>query len=225
MKERPNPIKDATVLILSGALVILVAAVVAAAFFMPPKPLAGSAVKVIVKAESGAVAGHGSGVVISDSYIITAAHVVAGISNGADIRFDDGRTAHADVLWQNPDYDVALLRFTITPADISSANLICRTPGVGEAVYTVGNPLSNDFLTQWGHVSGTPRRAGDWPIIVHLDMTVAPGNSGGPLFDDRGNVVGIVVGMLLMPGFTGGSPLAISTAVPASVVCMLMARA
>lgn len=201
---------------------LVVAALFAVAAFMPapsPAPRAGPAVKLIVEG------GHGSGVVIPGGYILTAAHVATGATDGrVDVVTDAGGSFAASVLWLNKAYDVALLRLDAAPDDIGTAPLLCRTPPVGEPVRIVGSPLHEDFISGWGRVSGGYRQSGRWNAVVWLDMAVAPGDSGGPVYDERGGVVGIVVGMAMLPGLAGGSPLAMAAAVPASVVCMLMAR-
>jgi len=191
----------------------------------PRHSVAGSAVKIIITGANGKETAHGSGVILAGDYIITAAHVVADAKDGATILTDAGISHHATVLWASKDYDVALLRFEASPDDIAPAPLACRTPALGEHVRTVGNPLTQDFITSWGRVGGASRKTGPWAVIIELDMTVAPGNSGGPVYDEAGNVVAIIVGMFAVPNMLGSSPLAMTAAVPASAICMLMARA
>jgi serine protease Do len=207
------------VAIASIAAVALIGATAAVVPTAPPHPTAGPAVKVVVDG------GHGSGVVIAGGYVVTAAHVAVDAGRTHDVVTDAGGSFSATVLWMNKDYDVALLRFDGTPEDITPAPLDCRTPLLGEPVRIVGSPLREDFISGWGRVSGSARRSGPWQTVVWLDLAAAPGDSGGPVYDDAGSVVGIVVGLLAMPGVASSAPLAMVAAMPAAVVCMLMARA
>ena len=168
--------------------------------------------------------GHGSGVHIGNGYILTAAHVV-GIKKEMDLKLSDGSAAKADVLWVNSDYDIALMRASVPLS--KSSHLQCREPYVGEEVSAIGNPMEFEFVSAFGRISGGSRGFGHWKSVVITDMTTVMGASGGPMFDSRGNVVGIVVGVGVMPlpaGFTIVPALTgYGVAVPGDEICNLLA--
>jgi len=175
---------------------------------LPPVALAGASVLI----EAGG--GTGSGVHIGNGYILTANHVIDGATTIA-VKTDDGRSLTPELMWSNKAYDIALLR--LDPDGISSRDLRCTDPLRGDSVWSLGNPLGLRFVAFYGHVSGSARPIGEWALVLPLDLTIAPGNSGGPLIDTAGRVVGIVVASMR------GVP--IGAAVPSSAVCRLMGRA
>jgi S1-C subfamily serine protease len=166
--------------------------------------------------------GMGSGVHIGKGFIVTAAHVVKGQTE-VTIKTHVGQEAKAAVLWASSQYDVALLR---TEASIPAADLDCRTAQVGSTVVAIGNPLGMDFISSYGKIAGEPREFADtWKSVFVTDLTVIMGNSGGGVFSEDGQLVGIVVGVLGVPGANESkSYLGLSTVVPSSVVCRLMGR-
>lgn len=183
----------------------------------PADPPKGAVVKIEVDG------GHGSGAHIGNGYILTAAHVI-GTAQTAQVKTDDGQKREAAVLWVNTKYDVALIR-VFKHHDISVAPLDCRIPKVGEAVRGYGNPLIIEFMQSWGRVGSKQAQFGNWAEAIVLDMTVAPGMSGGPVFDSAGRVVGIMVGLPLMRLGLTPSAVPFTFAVPARTACNLMGRA
>jgi serine protease Do len=129
--------------------------------------------------------GAGSGIIWSgDGLIITNAHVARG--SGAKVSLWDGSTYEASVLNRDARRDLASLK-------IAASGLPAATPGnsnalrVGELVIAVGNPLGFIGALTTGVVHSLPGRQ-RW---VAADVRLAPGNSGGPLADAQGRVVGI----------------------------------
>lgn len=176
-------------------------------------PLPTSIVKVLVGQ------GHGSGVHIGGGYVLTAAHVTQG--KEVKLRLTDGSEIAAEVLWENKTYDVALLR---TEAKLAASPLACRTAAVGERLTAHGNPLSFEFVSADGKVSGAAREFGHWKRVLPVDMTIVMGMSGGGVMDAHGNVVGISVGVMVaslmgFPSLTG-----FGAVVPSSVICNLMGK-
>ena len=158
--------------------------------------------------------GHGSATHIGNGYFLTAAHVIK-----------DGKTplvdmSESEVLWVNKKYDVALLKSDGENND--HLNLDCREPEVGERISMSGNPLNLESVTTWGQVSGSPREVGPWALVSPINAAIAPGMSGGALMDEGGNLIGVNVGVMVMPVGSAGGPVGIGYSVPASVVCMLM---
>jgi serine protease Do len=142
--------------------------------------------------------GGGSGVVItSDGFILTSAHVLAGVARGS-AAFPDGREFAIDIVGTDPLSDLAVVR-------ASGSSLTAATLGdaaklrVGQLVVAIGNPLGFAGSVTAGVVSAVgrsfPTRAGSVTRIVEnviqTDAALHPGNSGGALADSRARVVGI----------------------------------
>jgi len=134
--------------------------------------------------------GNGSGVIWqSDGLIVTNAHVVRG--SGARVQLWDGREFEAAVIARDPRLDLAALRIpagelpAAEPADSSQLR-------PGELAIAIGNPLGfvGALTTGVVHAVGPLRGAGS-PPWVQASVRLAPGNSGGPLADARGRVIGI----------------------------------
>lgn len=177
---------------------------------------ADATVKVITKG------GHGSGFHIGDGYLITAAHVV-GSAEKVSLKTSLGGSTEAEVLWSNKAYDVALLRLS-GPAELQTAPLVCRVPQIGEAITAKGNPATAEFITVWGKVAGSERSFGPWRSVVVTNIATVPGQSGGPVFDAGGNVIGVTVGVMASPVGFSVSLVGIGYVVPARTVCDLLAR-
>ena len=147
--------------------------------------------------------GIGSGVVINgDAEVLTALHIVEGATD-LQIAFADGTRTAATVAGVEPDMDIAVLTPAappglIVPATIGSASSM----RVGDEVFAVGNPLGLAGSMSAGVVSGLQRNfrpsGREEPIrgLIQFDAAVNPGNSGGPLLDRGGRVVGIVTGLI-----------------------------
>ena len=140
------------------------------------------------------VPGSGSGVVIhEDGYIVTNNHV---ISNGleAEVHFSDQSTLVAEIVAQDPDTDLALLKVE-TDHKLPSATFgDSSTVKVGQWVLAVGNPFGLDRTVTLGVVSGIGREnmnLSRYENFIQTDASINPGNSGGPLFNLRGEVIGI----------------------------------
>ena len=135
--------------------------------------------------------GEGSGFVISpDGYILTNAHVVAD-ANDVTVRMTDRREYRAKVVGMDRRTDVAVLK-------IDAKNLPVVQVGdprglkAGEWVIAIGSPFGFENSVTAGIVSATARSLSDaYTPFIQTDVAVNPGNSGGPLFNLRGEVVGI----------------------------------
>lgn len=132
--------------------------------------------------------GSGSGVVLHEGQIITNAHVAM----GDDIAVEtwDGISHRAQIGRQDPHTDLALLQ--ADGIDAPPASLSNVEPKPGQAVIAVGNPMGFVGAVSSGfvHAVGTLRGLG-WRRWVQADVRLAPGNSGGPLADVYGQIVGI----------------------------------
>ncbi|HWS74832.1 MAG TPA: trypsin-like peptidase domain-containing protein, partial [Quisquiliibacterium sp.] len=147
--------------------------------------------------------GTGTGVVIHEQGIIlTNLHVVAG-ARRVQVVFDDGLESEATVVSVQPENDLAVLKAHTLPDDLVAATL--RSSGdlvPGDRVVAVGFPFGIGPSVSSGVVSGLEReyRSEDGERVlgrlIQFDAAANPGNSGGPLVTDEGEVVGIVTGIL-----------------------------
>ena len=140
----------------------------------------------------------GSGVVINAAgAVLTALHVVDG-ANRIQLGFADGTTSGATVLVTKPESDIAVLAPDRLP-DLVVPAVMAGPPPVGDAVYAVGNPLGLTHSLTAGVVSATdrsiPTGRGQLSGLIQFDAAVNPGNSGGPLLNRAGQVVGIVTAL------------------------------
>lgn len=146
--------------------------------------------------------GLGSGVIIDDrGNILTSLHVVANASD-IEVTFADGTQSSALVVNSQPENDIAVLSPSQPPAQIVPATL--GNPNamkVGDEAYAVGNPFGLYGSMSAGIISGfertfqPPDNAKKLEGLIQIDAAVNPGNSGGPLLNRYGQVVGIVVGI------------------------------
>ena len=154
-------------------------------------------VSVDVAATSQAGPGGGSGFVVDEAgHIVTNQHVVDGAED-ISVRFADGARREAEVVGQDPSTDVALIkvdapREALEPLTLGDSNSV----GVGEPVIAIGNPLNVGISVTTGIVSGLGRpikAPNNYTIndAVQTDAAMNPGNSGGPLLDSRGTVIGV----------------------------------
>lgn len=165
--------------------------------------------------------GHGSGVHIGGGYIITAQHVV---EDRAEMEVEDskGKKQKGTIYWTNKTYDLALVHVG-EYSGLGTSQLSCKpTLSIGESVKIIGNPFSMRFVRMWGRIAGIRQGRADWTDTIIINLTAAPGMSGGPMFDKKGNVAGIVVGVVMLRAGMGVAPFPISYVVPSQSVCKLM---
>ncbi|TFG64723.1 MAG: trypsin-like serine protease [Spirochaetales bacterium] len=151
---------------------------------------------------TGKKEGSGSGVIITpDGFILTNHHVVED-ARSLDITLTDERILRADLIGSDPATDLAVIRISDTKAPYAplgnSDNL-----KVGQLVIALGNPLGFQNTVSAGVVSALGRslRATSGRLIenvIQTDTALNPGNSGGPLVDSRGFVIGINTAMIYM---------------------------
>ena len=134
----------------------------------------------------------GSGFVLSeDGYLLTNAHVVEG-AREIEVKLHDRRTVTAQVVGTDRRTDIALLRIDaegLVPVELGDSDQL----RVGQWVLAIGAPFGLDYTATQGIVSALSRSLPDdnYVPFIQTDVAVNPGNSGGPLFDTEGRVVGI----------------------------------
>lgn len=167
-------------------------------------------------------AGVGSGVVLDAAgNILTNSHVVDG-ARSVTVTLADGRIYEAAPVGQDETTDLAVVRLVDPPEDLapatlgSSADLV-----VGQDVLAVGNPLGLDSTATTGIISALDR-----PVVtqsrtesvvtnaIQVDAAVNPGNSGGPLFDAAGEVIGINSSIATLSGGGSAGSIGLGFAIP-----------
>jgi S1-C subfamily serine protease len=147
--------------------------------------------------------GLGSGVVVDAAGdILTALHVVADAGE-IKLTFADGSTVRGTITARQPDHDIAVLRADQLPPGVAPATLGSpRSMQVGSEAFVVGNPFGLSASMSSGIVSGLDRSyqvpGSDQVLrgLIQVDAAVNPGNSGGPLLNRAGQVVGIVTALV-----------------------------
>lgn len=154
--------------------------------------------------------GVGSGVLISaDGQVLTAAHVVSG-ADTIQVRFITGDPIPARILATAPFADVALLQLAHVPASAAVARFgDSDALAIGDQVFTIGAPYGANHSLAVGWISA--RRVPDAILedattleVFQTDLAVFEGNSGGPLFNLDGEIVGIVTHVLAKEGTATG---------------------
>lgn len=162
------------------------------------------------------VAGLGSGVLISrDGKVLTAAHLVE-TADTIEVEFVTGEKFRAEVVSSAPEVDLAYLRLDGMPRTPWIARLgDSDRAEVGETVLVIGAPLGLSHTLSVGHISGhhlldtAPVSSG--ADLLQTDAAINQGNSGGPMFNLEGEVVGIVSHILSASGGSQGLGFAVAS--------------
>ena len=147
--------------------------------------------------------GLGSGVVV-DSFgnILTSLHVVNGATT-IKVTFADGTESEAEIVNTMPERDIAVLQAYDTPLSVVPA--VLGNPNsmrVGDEAYVVGNPfglygsMSSGVISGFDRVFRVSNSNLEIPGMIQFDAAANPGNSGGPLLNRSGHVIGIVTGLV-----------------------------
>lgn len=160
--------------------------------------------------------GDGSGFVWdTDGHIVTNHHVVANADN-VRVIFPDTTEADARVLGSDPDSDLAVLLVDLPPDFLQPVDLGDSDQlKVGQSAIAIGTPFGREFTMTLGVISAlgrridSPRQNYSIPDAIQTDASVNPGNSGGPLLDRKGQVVGINSQIISRTGVNTGIGFAI----------------
>lgn len=163
----------------------------------------------------------------ASGHIITNAHVVRGATE-ISVQFADGRVADAKVLGADVFTDIAVVQVPDAEGLVPARRATGGRPEQGERVFAFGSPFGFKFSMSEGIVSGMGRSArgvmefGGFTNFIQTDAAVNPGNSGGPLVDIHGKVIGMNVAIATARGATGttneGQSAGISFAIPLATI-------
>ena len=169
--------------------------------------------------------GQGSGFITrSDGVILTNAHVVEG-ANEVSVTLPDGRSFSGKVLGSDPLTDVAVVKVVASRLPVAPLGDSSKLRP-GEWAIAIGNPLGLDNTVTAGIISAIQRTnalgEGQRVPYIQTDAAVNPGNSGGPLINDRGQVIGINTAIRQAPG--AGLSFAVPINVARQIAAQIVAR-
>jgi serine protease Do len=164
----------------------------------------------------------GSGFLVSpDGYIVTNNHVIES-ADEIKVELFGGSELDAELVGRDPRTDIALLKVESEDALPFVTFGDSDTARVGDWVLAIGNPLGQGFSVSAGIVSARNRMLqGSYDDFIQTDAAINRGNSGGPLFDMKGEVIGVNTAILSPNGGSIGIGFAMSSAVVERVVAQL----
>lgn len=139
----------------------------------------------------GTETAQGSGFIITnDGYIVTNAHNIANADKVYVLTYNAAEWRQAEIIGYDSTMDVALLKISgnYDPLEFGDSDEV----KIGEKAIAIGNPMGLSFSVTEGIVSATNREGpNQFPIYIQIDTALNPGNSGGPLINAKGEVIGI----------------------------------
>ncbi len=161
----------------------------------------------------------GSGFIIDDAgHVVTNNHVIE-LADEIDVILSDGTIMSAQLVGRDPETDIALLRVNPEEADLIPVDLgDSDTALVGDWVVAIGNPFGLGGTVTAGIVSARDRNinAGEYDDFIQTDAAINKGNSGGPLFNLKGEVIGVNTA-IYSPGGSGGGSVGVGFSVPSNL--------
>ena len=135
----------------------------------------------------------GSGFIVSkEGYVITNAHVLSGGSYAKVLTYKSNVLKDAGLIGYDEDMDIALLKISGNYADEYLTLANSNNVKVGEKAIAIGNPLGLSFTVTEGIISALDREGpNNLPIYIQIDTPLNSGNSGGPLINTNGEVIGV----------------------------------
>jgi serine protease Do len=166
----------------------------------------------------------GSGFVIDpDGYIVTNAHVIQD-AESIKVTFNGRNYIKARVIGTDMMTDVAVLKIEV-PDPLRPVKIAARNPVVGESVVAIGSPFGMHRTVTSGVVSNVERKFGQSPYdFAQIDAAVNHGNSGGPLFDINGNLIGMNTAIYSPDDAFVGLAFAIPAPVITKIVSVLLVK-
>ncbi|HXV44635.1 MAG TPA: trypsin-like peptidase domain-containing protein, partial [Anaerolineae bacterium] len=173
--------------------------------------------------------GQGTGFVWDKAgHIVTNAHVVKGAER-IQVTFTDGTRVEAEVLGTDPNTDLAVLKVDLSPAKLQPVTMgDSASLKVGQLTLAIGTPFGHEFSMTGGIISALGRTmhfcASCYPIpdIIQTDAPLNPGNSGGPLLNQKGEVIGINTFMISQNGSNTGIAFALPSNIAQQMVPALI---
>jgi len=155
--------------------------------------------------------GHGTGFILDGKTIVTAAHVTKRASS-VDVMLSNGATVRGAVVATDSRSDVAVIE--ASESLDRSSRLRCEAPHIGEAIRATGYLLDIGRVVMPGEVGGLPTKVGRWVSAVPVGIAIGQGMSGGPVYGEDNEVVGIGVAFV-----TAGYATGVGLIVPGDEVC------
>jgi len=168
--------------------------------------------------------GSGSGSILdTQGHILTNFHVIEG-ARQINVSLSNGSTYPAEIVGQDPDTDIAVLKIDAPPDFLVPLNLgTSDSLRVGQRIYAIGNPFGLERTLSTGMISSLdrqiPSKAGrSMRSLIQLDLTLNQGNSGGPLINTRGQQIGMNTAIISSDGDSAG----VGFAIPSSTLLRIV---